>query len=231
PTDELSLEKESIAGRYDHDIVFVVDRSGSMGWDLTGEIFSYPSSFNDDSTLQNYFREPYLGYDTSQNDPNLRQSRWGAMIRALEAFDSAVHERDLNPKTSLVSFASNYTFGLFSSSKVSKDQLLTDNTQLTIDAAYAIANQPLIGDTTISAGINNGRVVLVSKSGNRMTANRTMILLSDGGFGDGLKGNAVKQAQKCADDRVTIHTIGFGADGDGDDLLDEIATTTGGRYY
>ncbi len=227
-----NLSKEAIAGRYDHDVCVVLDRSGSMAWDLTGDEFSYPSTFNDDSTLQNYFRPPYLEYDNSESDPNKRQSRWGAALRALEVFRTTIEDRNLNAKVGLSSFASDYTFGLFESVKVSQDQQLDHNTQLFLDAAYSLSNQPLIGDTTIAAGINTGRRVIRKVAHRRnLTSERTMILLCDGAFGGGLKGNAIRQAERAAEARITVHTIGFGADEDGAALLQEIAETTGGRYY
>lgn len=255
------LQKQAIAGRYDHDVCIVLDRSGSMAWDLTGDEFSYPSVYHDDSTLQNYFRPPYLGYDdgteaepllsetnllprdregqphTAESlaavaDPNKRQSRWGAALRALEVFRTTIDDRDLKAKVGLASFASDYTFGFYNATKVSQDQQLNLDTQLFLDAAHEISEDPLIGDTTIAAGINHGRQVIRNTDHRRnLTSERTMILLCDGAFGGGLKGNAVRQAERAANQRVTIYTIGYGPDDAGSELLEEIATTTGGVFY
>ena len=216
PQGTFTLEREATAGRYDHDICVVVDRSASMAWDLSGVDFAYPPPFDNDSTLQNYFRPPQPG------------SRWAALIDALEVFKTTVDSRDLNPKIGLVSYASNYTFAAFSADRVTRNQLLSLNTQDFLDAAYDIGDDPIIGDTNIASGINNGRAVLVSASERRITANRTMILLSDGVRTEG--GNPVNQATRCANARITVHTVSFG-DGADQQVLDDIATETGGTHY
>lgn len=216
PTGTFDLQREATAGRFDHDICVVVDRSASMAWDLTGVDFAYPPPYDNDSTLQNYFRPPQPG------------SRWSALITALEQFKTTVDSRNLNPQIGLVSYASDYTFALFSSSKVTKDQLMSSNTQDFLDAAYAIGQEPIIGDTNIRAGINNGRQVLMSSSERRMTANRTMILLSDGRRTEG--GDPVAAATTAASKRITIHTVSFG-DGADQQVLDDIASETGGTHY
>lgn len=216
PEDTFELAKDSTAGRYDHDVCIVVDRSGSMAWDLTGVDFSYPDEYNDDSTLQNYFRAPHP-----------TGSRWAKLIEALEIFRDVVEQRDLNAKIGLVSYADNYTFGLFSSTKVTRNQVLTDNSSAFIAAAYEIAEEPLIGDTHIRSGINKGMRTLLRSEG-RQTANRTMILLSDGQKTSG--GNPVSKASQAVADRITIHTISFGEGAD-QETMQDIADETGGNYY
>jgi len=228
PTEEFSVEKEAVAGRYDHDICVVVDRSASMAWDLTGVDFSYPSTFNDDSTLQNYFRAPYVGYDASEADPLKRQSRWGALVDALEVFRSVVDQRDLNPQIALVSYASDYVFGEFSSWSVTLDQALDPDTEQFLLAAYVIGGEPIIGDTNIHAGITVGTATLTSSAQRRATANRTLILLSDGRRTEG--DDPVLAAEEAASQRVTIHTVSFG-DGADLDVMDTIAQVGGGTHY
>ncbi|TWT95869.1 von Willebrand factor type A domain protein [Botrimarina colliarenosi] len=216
PDDAFNLSKEAIAGRFDHDVCVVVDRSASMAWDLTGTDFSYPEEYNNDSTLQNYFRPPHP-----------TGSRWAKLIEALEVFRDVVDRRDLNAKIGLVSYSSDYTFGFYQSSKATRDQLLDANNNLFVDAAYAISQEPIIGDTNIAAGINNGRAVLLRSEG-RMTANRTMILLSDGRKTEG--GNPVTRAAVAAESRITVHTISFG-DGADQDAMEQIAQAAGGNHY
>lgn len=216
-TDEFALDKRAVAGRFDHDVCVVVDRSASMAWDLTGSDFSYPDEYNNDSTLQNYFRPPHP-----------TGSRWAKLLDALHVFRDVVERRDLNAKIGLVSYASDYTFGNFSSDRVTQDQYLSFDTSRFVAAAENVSLAPIIGDTNITAGIENGRSVLTRTADQRLTANRTMILLSDGKWTEG--GNPTAQAQAALADRITIHTVSFG-EGVDTALMQLIADTTGGRYY
>ncbi|MEO0532010.1 MAG: vWA domain-containing protein [Planctomycetota bacterium] len=216
-TDEFNLDKTATAGRYDHDVCVVVDRSASMAWDLSGTDFSYPDEYNNDSTLQNYFRAPH---PTS--------SRWAKLAESLVVFRDALESRNLNANVGLVSYASNYTFGLYEAERVTRNQLMSLDTNEFLDAADTIGESPLIGDTNIGAGINHGRAVLVSASERRVTANRTMILFSDGVRTEGA--DPVARAQVAADSRITIHTVSFG-DGADQATMQAIAAAAGGNHY
>lgn len=216
-TDEFDLDKTSTAGRYDHDICVVVDRSASMAWDLTGTDFSYPAENNNDSTLQNYFRAPHA-----------TESRWAKLFDSLVVFRGAIDSRNLNANIGLVSYSSSYAFGLYQSSRVTRDQLMDLDTSRFLDAAYSIGQGPIIGDTNIGAGINNGRSVLLSGAERRLTANRTMILFSDGVRTEGQ--DPVARARIAADSRITVHTVSFG-DGADQDVMLEIAEAGGGDHY
>ncbi|UTF52042.1 vWA domain-containing protein [Natronosalvus rutilus] len=86
--------------------------------------------------------------------------------------------------------------------------------------------------TNMAAGLETGLNELET---NDRDADRIMVLLSDG-YNDVGNGNSaavdrqtVATAEDAADAGVTIYTIGLG-DGADEDLLEEIATTTGGEY-
>ena len=51
-------QRAAIAMRLDYDIVLVLDRSGSMGWDLSQNRFSYPASKANRPLVENYFSPP-----------------------------------------------------------------------------------------------------------------------------------------------------------------------------
>ena len=216
-TSSFDLEKQSTAGRYDHDICVVVDRSASMAWDLSGVDFSYPEEYNDDSTVQNYFKAPHP-----------TGSRWAKLVEALGVFQEVVDRRNLNAQVGLASYSSNYTFGQFESYRVSTDQAMSGETIDFVAAAEAIGQEPIIGDTNIRAGINEGKNVLLDDE-KRGTANRTMILLSDGRRTEG--GNPIAKATNFYNNRrITIHTISFG-DGADQVTMQAIADAAGGNYY
>lgn len=212
-----SGEETAVAGRYDHDIVVVVDRSGSMAWDDSGVEFSYPGGQVDDSTFQNYFRPPHES-----------QSRWAALVEALEAFDVVLGERDLNPQLGLVSYSSDFTFGFHNSEEVTLDQPLTAETRRVLAAVKDIGEGVLIGDTNIASGLREGRRALLDRGLRRLTATRTLILLSDGVATEG--GDPVEVAQAFTKQRIKVHTISFSDGADKDEML-AIAETTGGRHY
>lgn len=217
PEDSFDLQKDAIAGRYDHDICIVVDRSGSMAWDLTGVDFSYPDEYNDDSTVQNYFRPPHP-----------TGSRWSKLVDALQVFRNVIDNRDLNAKVGLVSYSSNYTFGLFNSTTVTANQPMSSNTSNFVSAAQSIGMNAIIGDTNIGAGLDTGVSVVTDGTTGRMTANRTIVLLSDGVRTEG--DDPVARAQLAAQSRVTVHTISFG-DGADQYVMQQIAAATGGNHY
>ncbi|QDV73344.1 vWA domain-containing protein [Botrimarina mediterranea] len=217
PEDSFNLEKDAVAGRYDHDVCVVVDRSGSMAWDLTGVDFSYPDEYQDDSTVQNYFRPPHP-----------TGSRWAKLIDALEVFRQVVDRRDLNARIGLVSYSSNYTFGLFHSATVTTDQTMSPDTYRFVDAARAISLNPIIGDTNIGAGIDRGVSVITDPAFSRMTANRTIVLLSDGRRTEGA--DPIGRAQLAAGQRITVHAVSFG-DGADQNVMQQIAAITGGNHY
>lgn len=78
------------------------------------------------------------------------------------------------------------------------------------------------GGTDISAGVGAGVDHLVAQSNDSRA--RTMILLADG---EG--GSAVGQAQRAADENITIHTVGFG--NAEEEELESIAVETGGNFH
>ncbi len=207
----------SRAGRFDHDICIVVDRSASMAWDLSDVDFAYPAEQADDSSLQNYFRPPHP-----------TASRWGALVDAVRVFDTVMSERDLNPQVAVVSYSSDYTFGLFHSDQVTVDQPLTREPSRMLTALDAIAAKPLIGDTNIAAGLLLGRQTLLDISLRRQTANRTIILLTDGVRTEG--NDPMGQVTTLNNNRVTVHTITF-SNGADQDAMSELAAATGGNHY
>ncbi|MEN1678875.1 MAG: vWA domain-containing protein [Planctomycetota bacterium] len=216
-TGSFSGDETAIAGRYDHDVIVVVDRSGSMAWDDSGVDFAYPGDQAGDSTVQNYFRPPHA-----------TGSRWAALVEALEVFDGVLGERDLNPQVGLVSYSSDYTFGVYDSEEVTLEQPLTTETSLVLEAAVRIGDGVLVGDTNIASGLREGRRALLDRNLRRITATRTIILLSDGVATEG--GDAVVVAQTCVNPRIKIHTISFSDGADQDEML-AIADTTGGKHF
>jgi Ca-activated chloride channel homolog len=209
--------QEATAARADHDICLVLDRSGSMAWDLTSKKFSYPGDLNGKSTIQNYFLPPHATL-----------SRWANLKNAVSLFITEVDSQSYDAKIGLVTYSSTFNFGTFSSVASTTEQWLGTNYAAINTRLTAIGTKPLIGDTNIGQGMTDGQTVLLDTTRNRMTAIKTMILITDGIVTQGTDPAMVAQSLKT--NRIVCHTISFGANAD-KALMANIAAITGGRYY
>ena len=215
--DEFELEQVSIASRIDNDICLVVDRSGSMGWDLTDQEFSYPAELNGGSAIQNYFLPPHATL-----------SRWAALDSAVDSFLSVLENNPYEPRVGLVSYASNFDFGTFSSTVSSIDQELTHDFSLIRSAVQAVGSGPVIGNTNIAAGLRDGINVLNSQSSSRPNASHNIVLLTDGIMTQG--DDPVALAATALEQNISVHTVTFSSQAD-QDLMIEVAAAGGGSHY
>lgn len=222
--DYVNLQNQSIAVRLDNDIAIVVDRSASMAWDLSGTAYTYPSETGSEAgnDIQFYFTKPHATL-----------SRWAGLCDALDAFQLAVSERNINAQVGLVTFASDYQFGnsQWQSTKVSNDVNLTTNFPSIVTAANTYGNKPLIGGTDIGAGMTNGRNMLISGTNARSNAVKTMIVMTDGNRQSGMTTSQIAAyATSCKNEGITIYTVTFSEDA-AYTLMQTVATNGGGKHY
>ena len=215
--DEFTLFEESIATRIDNDIALVVDRSGSMAWDLSNEEFSYPGDLNGKSAIQNYFLPPH---------PTL--SRWNALENAIDTFLTVLDDNPYEPRVSLVSYASNFEFGDFQSLVSTVDQELTHNFGDIRNALTAIGSKPVIGNTNISAGLRDGINTVTAQAASRPNASHSVVLLTDGVMTQG--DDPVALAAVALSQNITVHTITFSDHAD-QVLMQQVAAAGGGEHY
>ncbi len=216
--DTFSLDYTSIAARVDHDLCLVVDRSGSMAWDMSNIAWEYPPDplHPEASIIQNYFVQPH---------PTL--SRWAALTRSTEVFFEELEDLPIEVKVGLVSYSSNFVFGLYESvASTTHNSLTTDYSQL-ITSMNAIGQKELIGNTNIASGMQ-AAVRVLTGNGSRITAKGTMIVLTDGIWNQGTDPTEVAIAAAAAN--ITVHTITFSDQADQEKMI-AVANLGGGNHY
>ncbi len=168
PSASFTLDQVSVTSRVSHDIVLVLDRSASMAFDLSNNEFSYPSDRSTFTQLQNYF-----------TPPSPTGSRWYELTQAVNLFIGVLQSRNLDAHVALVTYAENYALGNYSATEASLDVPLSGVYSLIPAAMDVWGQKPLLGDTNISAGLAMAQAELTGPLA-RVTANRTIILLTDG---------------------------------------------------
>ncbi|HEY3968007.1 MAG TPA: vWA domain-containing protein [Planctomycetaceae bacterium] len=200
PGGNFAVTEVSVATRISHDIMLVLDRSASMAFDLSANEFSYPSDRSTYTTLQAYF-----------TPPSPTGSRWYALTNAVNSFVSVLQSRNLDVHLGLVTYAENYTLGNYSATEATLDVPLTSNYAKTATAMNVYGQTPLLGDTNITAGLTMAQTELTGSDA-RVTANRTIILLTDGVVTTGnLDFASVAQTARTSSQIVT-YTIAFGGE-------------------
>lgn len=208
--DNFEVSRRSTVVRLDRDICIVVDRSGSMKWEVDDTVAW---------TSQNMYR-----YEL----PPLADSRWMALSDATSAFTEALGLTPQVEWVGLVSYASNFSnFGV-NNLAVEVDQGLTVDHTLIDTAMDEISARIFNGATNIAAGIDTGVSVLTDPDNSREFAVKTLILMTDGVPTEG--GNPVVSATAAANQNVTIHTITFGAGAD-QNLMQQVAAAANGEHF
>lgn len=156
--------------------------------------------------------QAWVGHDHSGYDPDgLRVDATRSFIGELNASDALEpHQRD---RAAVIEFNSN-------SHRV--HGLSTD-----LEAVNDSVENNIGGGTNMAAGLEAGVNEL---DANSRDADRIIVLLSDG-FNDPSEHDdgTLEAAENAANSGITIYTIGLG-DGADEELLKEVAHTTGGEY-
>src|SRR5262249_42777794 len=137
-------------------------------------------------------------------------SRWKALSDAVASFVTVLQARNIDAKVAVVTYAENYTFGTFTTAEVSTDVTLTSTFSSVTSAVNGWTSKTLLGDTNIEAGLLAAQAELLSVRA-RSTADRTVILLTDGVATTGNTNIAQVAGNVRAAAKTVIHTISFGA--------------------
>jgi Mg-chelatase subunit ChlD len=108
----------------------------------------------------------------------------------------------------VVTFASHYTSCGVTSQSATLDQPLTTNLPEITAAMATLSSTIWNGNTEISVGMNLGRTEL-NGANSRPTAQKLMIVLTDGAFTNGIHPQG--EASLALSDGIRVHTITFGS--------------------
>jgi Ca-activated chloride channel homolog len=201
PSTSFTNSQTSLTTRISHDIVLVLDRSASMAFDLSNAEFSYPPDVSaGKNALQIYF-----------TPPSTTLSRWAALTTAVNSFVSTLQARNLDVHVGLVTYAETYTFGTYSATEASLDVTLGTSLTQVVSAMNTWGQSPLLGDTNIQAGLILAQGELTSSRA-RTTADRTIILLTDGVPTSGSTDIASITSADRTNSQIVTHVITFGGE-------------------
>jgi Flp pilus assembly protein TadG len=204
------------AMQLDHDLVLVLDRSGSMGWDLSANEFSYPAEKADRPVLENYFSPPHA-----------TSSRWAILSDAVDEMLDILADREVSARVGLVTFANTYDFGRYHADTVTRERDLTSNYNNIRTSITSVGQKPLIGATDIAAGLTEAKDLLTTSAQARpKTAHPAIILFSDGIFTTGTD-PVTYATQMYTDHKIVIHSVTFGADATARTRMNQIAAAAG----
>ncbi len=192
----------------DVEIILVLDRSGSMKYDVLNEL-------SDSEKTSRFCRKP------------LPSSRWVALNEAVAAFLRELDASQVREKVGLVTFASESTRTCAdvetTVAESSLDSPLSQDLNLIRDEMANRMDSIWFGATNIRAGIREARQHFASHGSDQV--DKVIVCLTDGKHnqGDGPLG----EAELCADEGITVHTITFSDGANTEDML-AVAEETGG---
>lgn len=195
------------------DICLTVDISHSMMFDLSGVDYSYP---------------PFKPGPRSCQAPHETLSRWAAVRGAVDVFRTTLRDMSTGEQVGLVSYSSAYAACSRSRAAATIEQTLSTDLTLIESGMTRLSNGEMLGNTNIYAGIQSGITVLTDAARMRKSAEKVMIVLTDGVATDGA--SPLLAAQDAKAKRITIHTVTFSGGAD-QTTMKQVALTTGGTHY
>jgi hypothetical protein len=221
---------KTVAGQQEIDVCLCLDRSGSMLFDMSGTDWSYPPN----NPRLSSFTAWGTQWRNHLSPPHPTNSRWAVLARAVGDFYVEVEDFIPPPRTSLVTWGSNYTMPIAPSTVY---QAATTNVQLSNatfssqrasvnNAINALGIQPMMGGTNLSAGLDRAVQQLTGPNA-RILTNKVVILFTDGQWNDGRHPRLAAQDAKAAG--ITVHTVSMLTQQQAD--LAEVAQITGGTAY
>ncbi len=201
------------ASQVDQDVVLVLDRSGSMAWDMSGVDWKYPAPL----TYPAAYCLP----------PHATLSRWAGAHAAVDAFLTAIESTPPIEQVAIVSFSSDSTSCGTTVLAASTDAKLNSDYTKARAAMTKLSDNPIPGGTNIGAGVDEAVTVLKGKKA-RPFAQKTIIVMTDGHWTDGA--DPRDAAKRAAAEGITVHAITFSTDAD-EALMRDVAREGGGKHF
>jgi len=202
---KFQTQETSVASAFACEVSLCLDRSGSMKWDLSGTNYMYPSPY-------------FSNYSKGDSNPPQPGSRWYALRDAVKSFTNILTTAKAPPRVGVATWATDTKLDL---------GLSTDMTAV-YNAVNSYTSKAFTGSTNMQGGMQTS-VNLLTGATSRSYARKIMILMSDGDWNAGT--DPVVYATTAKSLNITIHTISFLASGTGANVLSQIASITGGKFY
>lgn len=220
-TKELGIAKTATSVALERDICLVVDRSGSMNFDLQTGTWSSDTSFHSYNPLSQstsyYWRQN--AYRWWWYWPHPENSRWATMIPAVHELAAELDETRQKELFSIVSYSTAFDSNIYTHGtgvnyqRYTHDAASVEQTP-TFDYSAAVNylenryrwDHPVAGGTNISAGIDQGIAVLTGPDA-RPNAFKTMIVMTDGQYNQGRA--PWLAAEDAAAEGIEVYTVTF----------------------
>lgn len=225
--------RSSVAGHKKVAICLALDRSGSMLFDMSGESFSYPPNNPGLSDFTAWGES----WQNHLSPPHPTDSRWAVLADAVDLFLEEASKHSRPPQTGLVTWASNYQMPIpprtqFEAATVDVPVpfgSLADwqsNRAAIRTAVRRLGNQPMMGATNLSAGLDAAVADLTGPRAESHTE-KVVILMTDGEWNEGR--SPIAAARDAAAAEIVVHTVTMLTAYQPD--VEQVARITGGRHY
>ena len=235
-TQQVSVTRDATAAALERDVCLVIDRSGSMTFDLVTGTWMQDSTqhpYNAMSNRPNYWTRN-KSYQWWWFWAHPQNSRWSSMLPAVYLLADELLATNQKEKFSIVSYSSDYdptiydhdlnqtTFNVETSSVIFEPTFDIVAAVTHMDNLYRY-QMPIAGGTNISAGIDQAVEVLTGRDA-RPHAFKVMIVMTDGQFNQGRK--PWLASADAATAGIEVHTVTFSNQANQQDMM---ATATAGR--
>lgn len=239
---ELGISRSATSVALERDICLVVDRSGSMNFDLdtgTWSVNRLAHEYNPLSLVDlPYWQENcHLWW---WYWPHPERSRWSSMIPAVRELARELKSTRQNELLSIVSYSTAFDLNIYTHGDgVNYRQYTNEAASIEHDPTFdywaAVESldhryrwdQPVAGGTNISAGIQKATEVLTGEHA-RPNAFKTMIVMTDGQHNDGL--DPWHAAKAAADQGIEVFTVTFSHQAD-QETMEMTAEWGNGKHF